>query len=99
MAESIEQRVSALENHFIQLFGNAFSLQLLCVALYLEHPEKELVLGKWDFLLKTFPDLASGLPISDSVIEFAQLTAKRFQDQLSKLGEAVDQQEARKGDS
>ena len=64
--------------------------------MYLEHPEKQLVLAKWNFLLDTFPDLASGQPIPDSMIEFGHLTAKRFQDLLSKLGAAVDRQESKR---
>lgn len=95
MAESIEERVSHLEHNFVQLFGQNFALKLLCISLYLEHPEKQRVLGKWDFFLKTFPELALTEPIPDSMIDYANLNATRFQELLAKLGDAVDQQEGR----
>jgi len=96
MAASLQNRISVLEHNVAQLMANAHALKMLCVSLYLSHPEKDEVLGKWDFFLNAFPELAIAQPIPDSLAQAFDDQARHLQTMLARLGQAVDGQKAQK---
>ena len=85
LQESLEHRVRDLEHHVAELIRENYETQLLSLALFASHPDRQYVLDCYEFLRAHWTELSSNEPLSEPMLGSTERAAQEFAGLLSGL--------------